>query len=126
MDRPPATLNWGWAATVVLFGAVQLLLFAFSAHRVLVLRRSARARRRPVSPPVAPAEWPRVTLQLPIYNERMVVERLIDAAAALEYPSDRLEIQVLDDSTDDTCDAATLRVKQWRARGVAIERLHRQ
>ena len=49
-----------------------------------------------------PDEWPRVAVQLPIYNEMYVARRLIDAAAALDYPRDRLEIQVLDDSTDET------------------------
>ena len=51
----------------------------------------------------APEEFPAVTVQLPLYNERFVAERLLDAAARLDWPAERLEIQVLDDSDDDTC-----------------------
>ncbi|MCM0041161.1 MAG: glycosyltransferase family 2 protein [Algoriphagus sp.] len=55
-------------------------------------------------PHLIPNPWPMVTVQLPIYNERYVVERLIDAVAQLNYPSDLLQIQILDDSTDETSD----------------------
>ena len=95
--------------------AVQMLALCYSSHRWLVLWRSRRDRRAPgaapasFAAPVALREertlWPSVTVQLPIYNERRVVQRLIAAAAALDYPGDRLEIQVLDDSTDETASA---------------------
>jgi cellulose synthase/poly-beta-1,6-N-acetylglucosamine synthase-like glycosyltransferase len=68
---------------------------------------------------------PRVTVQLPIYNERYVVERLIDAAAQLDYPRHLLEIQVLDDSTDDTGSLAAAKVREHRAVGLDIVHLHR-
>ena len=64
-------------------------------------------------------------MQLPIYNERHVVERLIRAVAAFDYPADRLEIQVLDDSTDDTPAIVTSLVAELRATGVDIHHLHR-
>ncbi|HKZ68594.1 MAG TPA: glycosyltransferase [Anaerolineales bacterium] len=70
-------------------------------------------------------EWPTVAVQLPIYNERFVVERLIESVAALDYPADRLSIQVLDDSTDDTAALARARVAQYRARGVDIDYIRR-
>lgn len=76
-------------------------------------------------PNVAPDQLPDVTVQLPIYNERFVVGRLIDAAARLEYPVDRLQIQVIDDSTDDTTEIARGFVERYRAQGVAIDLLHR-
>jgi cellulose synthase/poly-beta-1,6-N-acetylglucosamine synthase-like glycosyltransferase len=69
--------------------------------------------------------YPRVTVQLPIFNEAHVVERLIDRTARMEYPPDRLQIQVLDDSTDETTALARMRVAYHRARGVDIELLHR-
>jgi cellulose synthase/poly-beta-1,6-N-acetylglucosamine synthase-like glycosyltransferase len=69
--------------------------------------------------------FPRVTVQLPIFNEAHVVERLIDAAARVEYPPDRLQIQVLDDSTDETTALARKRVAYHHARGVDIELVHR-
>jgi cellulose synthase/poly-beta-1,6-N-acetylglucosamine synthase-like glycosyltransferase len=66
-----------------------------------------------------------VTVQLPIYNERYVVDRLLRAAAHLEYPADRLEIQLLDDSTDDTREIASRLVQQYRATGIDMVHLHR-
>lgn len=71
------------------------------------------------------ASWPRVAVQLPVYNEQHVVERLIDAAVALDYPRDRLEIQVLDDSTDETTALAAARVAQHRAAGVDVRLIRR-
>ena len=73
----------------------------------------------------APAVWPTVTVQLPVYNELYVVERLIAATAALDYPSDRLEIQVLDDSTDETIEIIRQAVASWRAKGVSITHIQR-
>ena len=72
------------------------------------------------------AQLPTVTVQLPLYNERYVAQRVILAAAALDYPRDRLEIQVLDDSTDDTTDRVARVVSQLRARGVDIKHLRRE
>ena len=74
---------------------------------------------------VADGDWPRVALQLPIYNERHVIQRLIDAAASLDYPRDRLEIQVLDDSTDETTALAEARAAYHRRLGVNIQVLRR-
>ncbi len=71
-------------------------------------------------------DWPFVTIQLPVFNERHVIERLIDAACALDYPRDRLEVQVLDDSTDDTTRRARGRVAFHRARGSVVALLHRR
>ena len=70
-------------------------------------------------------EWPPVTVQLPIFNEKYTVERLLRAVTRLDYPADRLQIQVLDDSTDDTCDLLETLVDEYRARGINIELIHR-
>lgn len=70
-------------------------------------------------------ETPPVTVQLPVYNELYVVERLIDAVAHLNYPRDKLQIQVLDDSTDETTAVAGARVDLYRAQGIDIELIHR-
>jgi cellulose synthase/poly-beta-1,6-N-acetylglucosamine synthase-like glycosyltransferase len=104
------------AVLVALYGANALLLAA------LYLRR----RRQPASPALDPETWPMVTVQLPIYNELYVVERLIDAVARLDYPRDRLQVQVLDDSTDETTRLAEACVARHRARGLKIELVHRQ
>ncbi|MBI5711066.1 MAG: glycosyltransferase [Candidatus Eisenbacteria bacterium] len=82
-------------------------------------------RRDPPGRPAPPLAWPAVTVQLPVYDERLVVERSIAAAAALDYPAGLLEIQVLDDSTDDTCALAAAAVARHRARGVNIVHLRR-
>ena len=70
-------------------------------------------------------DWPPVTVQLPVFNEVHVISRLIDACAKLDYPSDRLQIHVLDDSTDETTAIAESRAAFWRKRGVNVQVLHR-
>lgn len=86
----------------VLFSLYVCLLGVLSLFAVHRLRLALAAGRMQKVRAVPPPEWPRVLVQLPLYNERYVAERLIDAVAALDYPADRLSIQVLDDSTDDT------------------------
>ena len=71
-------------------------------------------------------DWPHVTIQLPIFNERYVVERLIESICRLDYPGNLLEIQVLDDSTDDTAHIARAAVEKMKARGVDIVFVHRE
>lgn len=68
---------------------------------------------------------PFVTVQLPIYNEQYVVERLIDHVLRLDYPKDRLEVQVLDDSTDETVALVAEKVREGRARGIAVHHVRR-
>ena len=102
-----------------------LCLSAYGAHRCYLLYLYTRYRDRQTPPSRVPADPPCVTVQLPIYNELYVVERLIDAAAYLDYPAERLEIQVLDDSTDETRRIAAAAVARWQARGVRIQRLQR-
>ncbi len=74
----------------------------------------------------APDEWPRVTVQLPIYNELHTVERLLQASMALDYPRDRLEIQLLDDSTDETRRIAARAVQRCRSKVIDIVHLTRR
>lgn len=70
-------------------------------------------------------ELPHVTIQLPMYNESYVVERLIDRIVELNYPKDKLEIQVLDDSTDDTIDKAKAKVEHYQKQGFDIQYIQR-
>ncbi len=107
-----------------LYLLVWVVLAAYGIHR-LHLVRLYRRRDLAAAPPAPPSEWPRVTVQLPVYNERYVVERLLDAAAGLDYPRDRLEIQLLDDSTDATVEIAAKRIAWWRSQGVNIVHLRR-
>jgi cellulose synthase/poly-beta-1,6-N-acetylglucosamine synthase-like glycosyltransferase len=69
--------------------------------------------------------WPRVTIQLPIFNERYVVERLIESVCRFDYPKELFEIQILDDSTDDTVGIARALTQQMKDRGFDIQYIHR-
>ncbi len=71
-------------------------------------------------------EWPFVTIQLPIYNELYVVERLVDNITKFDYPKDRFEIHILDDSDDETIEIAEAKVKEYQALGFNIERITRE
>ncbi len=71
-------------------------------------------------------ELPRITIQLPMFNEDMVAERIIRATCQIDYPLDRLEIQVLDDSTDHSGEIARLACEEWAAKGYPIKFIHRE
>jgi cellulose synthase/poly-beta-1,6-N-acetylglucosamine synthase-like glycosyltransferase len=114
---------WGvYLATLALLGV-------YGMHRLSLVVRAARSVRPERSPSASSGEskdaFPHVTVQLPLFNERAVAERVIAAAAGLDWPRDRLEIQVLDDSTDDTRDLCAAACARWRAAGVDIVHLHR-
>lgn len=111
-----------FCGAVYVGAAVMLALYGMNSLVLLVLYLRHR-RHTPSLPPLT--YTPRVTVQLPIYNERYVIERLIDAAAGLDYPRDHLQIQVLDDSTDDTTVMAQERAAYHRQRGVDIAVIHR-
>jgi cellulose synthase/poly-beta-1,6-N-acetylglucosamine synthase-like glycosyltransferase len=101
------------------------VLAVLGLHRLYLVALYLKTVRADVSPAELPARWPRVTVQLPVYNERWVVERLLEAVAALDYPADRLEIQVLDDSDDGSERLTARRVEALRERGVDIGHFHR-
>ncbi len=114
------------AAAFWLYAALSAALAVYAAHRLWLVWLSWRAgRAAPAPAPPLPAELPVVTVQLPLYNERYVAARLIDAACALDWPRDRLEVQVLDDSTDDTGQICAERAAAWRDRGVDLVHLRR-
>ncbi|HUF18857.1 MAG TPA: glycosyltransferase [Thermoanaerobaculia bacterium] len=109
---------------VVAYYCLLIALAIYGMHRfhlVRLLRRHGAA-----TDPAPPAlqRWPDVTVQLPAFNEPHVVERLLDAAARLEYPG-HLEIQLLDDSTDETSELAERKIAELRARGAVIHHLRR-
>jgi cellulose synthase/poly-beta-1,6-N-acetylglucosamine synthase-like glycosyltransferase len=114
-----------WALVLAAYLLAQALVLLYAAHRVLTLWRCRRAQAVPPPALDSLAPVPMVTVQLPVFNERRVVERLIDAVARLRYPEGRLEIQVLDDSTDETLALARRAVARHRANAVDIHLLHR-
>jgi len=79
-----------------------LILFAFGSHGFVMIFHYFKHRDQEEADTQPLTEYPMVTIQLPIYNELYVVRRLIEASCAIKYPADKLEIQVLDDSTDET------------------------
>ncbi len=100
-------------------------LSAFGAHRIKILWHYWRHRGREAQAFSQFDELPSVTVQLPIFNESVMVERLLRSVAALDYPRDRLQIQVLDDSTDETVDVASRLCEELRAAGHDVEYRHR-
>lgn len=104
-----------------------LMLYGF--HRLWLLVCWARIMQQPEN--IAeygplPEKLPYVTIQLPLFNERFVVERLLDATAVMAWPKNRLEIQVLDDSDDETSMIVDEKVAFWEARGINIKVMRRQ
>jgi cellulose synthase/poly-beta-1,6-N-acetylglucosamine synthase-like glycosyltransferase len=101
------------------------VLAVYGMHRYWLVYCYTKYRNNVPAKPPQPVNWPKVTIQLPIYNERYVVERLVDAIARLEYPPELLEVQVLDDSTDETQQVAHGCVERYRALGLQMHYLHR-
>ena len=101
------------------------ILGIYGWHRYWLVYQYMKNKDRAPGPPPDVDEWPRVTIQLPIYNEMYVADRLIDAVCRIDYPLDKLDIQVLDDSTDETCDIARLAVQRQQGRGFDISYHHR-
>jgi cellulose synthase/poly-beta-1,6-N-acetylglucosamine synthase-like glycosyltransferase len=103
-----------------------VILSFYGCHRYEMIRRYMKNKKHLLSaPPLKFETLPRVTIQLPIYNERFVVERLIEEVAKMEYPRELLQIQVLDDSTDDTHAFTEALVREYQAAGLPIEYRHR-
>ena len=112
---------------LVVYFVTVVLLSGFGAHRLLLLITYIRGRRAalPLPDPLEDRLCPRVLLQLPVFNERLVVERLIECAAKLDWPHDRLTVQLLDDSTDDTTTRAQQAIERARLSGLQIELVRR-
>jgi cellulose synthase/poly-beta-1,6-N-acetylglucosamine synthase-like glycosyltransferase len=112
-------------AVLATYALTLVALSAFGLHRVFL---SWLYKKHEDDVPVAPAmkHHPKVTIQLPVYNERAVIGRLIDATCAMDWPSQDLEIQVLDDSTDATTQLAQDRVRHWCGQGINIVHIHRE
>jgi cellulose synthase/poly-beta-1,6-N-acetylglucosamine synthase-like glycosyltransferase len=112
-------------AIVIPYFVVLGVLAAYGFHRYWLVYCYTKHRANVPAKPAEPANWPKVTIQLPIYNERYVVERLVEAISRLDYPRDLLEVQLLDDSTDETQEVAHACVERYRALGFEMRYLHR-
>ena len=110
-------------AILAVYTLVVGLLFVYGMNFLWLSLMSIRHRRPPVLGPLD--DCPHVAVQLPIYNERYVAERLIRAAAVLDWPRDRLEVQVLDDSSDDTADIAEAVCRELQLQGLRVRHIRR-
>jgi len=112
-------------AMMIPYFLVLFVLAAYGLHRYwLVYDYYAYSKNVPGPPPEVKA-WPRVTVQLPIFNERYVIERLVEAVSRFDYPRELLDVQVLDDSTDETCQVASACVEGHAAQGMPVVYIHR-
>ena len=116
---------WFSDVVMILYFISLLILFTFGAHGFVMVFHYLRQRKLKDTPPLM-GEVPSVTVQLPIFNELYVVNRLIDAVCALEYPKEKLEIQVLDDSTDETRSLTAEIVRLYHGRGFNIKHIMRE
>ncbi|HLL95538.1 MAG TPA: cellulose synthase family protein [Spirosoma sp.] len=115
---------------LILYGLALLLLFLYNCGQlslIIIYLRSKRKRQSAIASviPINPADLPRVTVQLPVYNELYVVERLIDAVAQLKYPREKLDIQLLDDSSDETVAIIAVKVAEYKQQGLNISHVRR-
>jgi cellulose synthase/poly-beta-1,6-N-acetylglucosamine synthase-like glycosyltransferase len=122
LDQPLAHL------VLAIYFAVLVVLSFYGSHRytmVYLYKKYARGGDPEPVRRLTDAELPTITVQLPMFNERYVARRLIDAACALDYPAHLLQIQLLDDSTDDTTAICAQAQADWAARGVDVVLIHR-
>ena len=120
MQESVEYLIWTVCYLSVLFG-----LSAYGIHRYFIIYLFLKNRKRASQPMAQFDSLPRVTVQLPIFNEVYVVERLLKSVSELDYPRDLLQIQVLDDSTDDTREITASCAEKLRSRGFDVELIHR-
>jgi cellulose synthase/poly-beta-1,6-N-acetylglucosamine synthase-like glycosyltransferase len=121
-----ATLLQVLAGLAYLLALLLLSLYGLNACAMLAVHWRNRGRADSDAVPPPPAVWPAVTIQLPVYNERYVARRLLDAVARLDYPVDRIEIQILDDSTDDTTAIIAETARRLVARGLRVVHIQRR
>src|ERR1700722_19535044 len=114
------------AAVLLPYFAVMILLSLYGIHRYTMAYQYFKYRKNyNPNPPQHFDELPLVTIQLPIFNEQFVIGRLVEAICAIDYPREKLEIQVLDDSTDETVEVAAAIVARYATMGHPIVYIHR-
>jgi len=133
--------NWGdyqgkehyWSHMVariilVIYGLCLVLIFFYSVIQLslaIAYVKNKKKQQSRVTPPFDLANAPKVTVQLPMFNEMYVAERIIETCAEIDYPRDKFQIQVLDDSTDETKDIIANKCAEVAARGINIQHIHR-
>jgi cellulose synthase/poly-beta-1,6-N-acetylglucosamine synthase-like glycosyltransferase len=113
-------------ALLIPYFIVLILLASYGLHRYVLVYLYYKNKQKRITHPAAQfTELPLVTVQLPMFNERYVAERLVDCICRLKYPKEKLEIQVLDDSTDETREVVRDLVERYAALGHCITYHHR-
>src|SRR4029078_1764634 len=112
--------------TLASYFFVLIILAVYGWHRYYLVYLYLANRDKEAKPGPALSPTPVVTIQLPLYNEMYVADRLIEAVCRIDYPRDCFEIQVLDDSTDETRGIAEVAVRRFAAQGIDIKYLHRE
>src|SRR5450432_536055 len=120
MQGSLGSIIWTICYFTVLIG-----LSAYGVHRYVIIYLFLKNRRQAVVPTGHFEQLPKVTMQLPIFNEVYVVERLLKSVSEIDYPRELLQIQVLDDSTDDTRELTASCVEKLQSRGFNVELIHR-
>src|SRR5437879_10521147 len=115
----------GYVIWTACYLAVLIGLSAYGVHRYFIIYLFLKNRKRGAVPAGHFKQLPKVTVQLPIFNEIYVVERLLRSVSELDYPQKLLQIQVLDDSTDDTRDVTAACAEELRQRGFDVQLIHR-
>jgi cellulose synthase/poly-beta-1,6-N-acetylglucosamine synthase-like glycosyltransferase len=113
-------------AMMIPYFVVLFILAVYGLHRYWLVYDFYKYAKNTPGPPPEIKKWPRVTVQLPIYNERYVIERLVEAISRFDYPRELLDVQVLDDSTDETQEVARACVERFAAQGLPITYTHRK
>jgi len=114
-----------WYLLVAWYLGTLCAVALYGFHRYILVYLYIKHRHNIYQPKGCFDDLPRVTVQLPMYNEDMVAQRIIRATCQLDYPLDKLEIQVLDDSTDHSADIARQACEEWAAKGFPIKYIHR-
>jgi cellulose synthase/poly-beta-1,6-N-acetylglucosamine synthase-like glycosyltransferase len=112
-------------ALLIPYFIVLILLASYGIHRYTLVYLYYKKKQNATKPPQQFAQLPRVTVQLPIFNEQYVVDRLLQAVCRMEYPREKLDIQLLDDSTDETAAVARELVEHYASQGYPVAYLHR-
>ena len=128
MDWNILWLGLAWVA-IVLYSLALVLILVFSSTQAMLAWNYNQSQKNPSQSP----QWdfnqgdsyPMVSVQLPIFNELYVIERLLKAVTALDYPQSKLEIQVLDDSVDESVALTAQLVKEYQKQGFDIEHIRR-
>ncbi len=110
---------------ITAYGLSLLFIFMFSISQLHLTWHYLTSKKKQNTPSSDLMELPLVVVQLPVYNEKYVMERLIDKVCELDYPKDKLEIQILDDSTDETADIIKAKIKSYEGTGVNIQYITR-